>query len=92
MATEYMDPDKVFQMASGFGTAADILKRVSQVLEIQMRILLTTAFMGNVGGVAVERYLSIIKPQIDQLAKKCEEVSSDLNNAAKAWIAAGERN
>ena len=91
MATEYMETERVMQMSKAFGTASDILKRVSQVLEIQMRILDTTAFIGNVGGTAVARYLETIKPQIDQLSQKCEEISMDLDRAVKAWVEATDR-
>lgn len=92
MATEYMDTDRVSQMAKGFETAGTVLKKVSQVLEVQMRILDTTAFIGAVGGAAVSRYLDVLKPQIDQLAQKCDEVSADLNRSVNAWIEASNAN
>lgn len=92
MAEEvYMEPDLVRAISKGFGNFASVLKVVSTVLEIQMMILKTTAFIGNVGGAAVERYLSVIKPRIDELAQKCEEISQDVEVSVKKWEEATQR-
>jgi hypothetical protein len=80
-----MEPAKVRAMGQGFNNFAAILKVVSSVLEVQMMILRTTAFIGLVGGLAVERYLSIIKPKIDELAKKCAELGEDAIQSAADW-------
>lgn len=86
MATQrHMEPAKVRAMGQGFNNFAAILKVVSSVLEVQMMILRTTAFIGLVGGLAVERYLSIIKPKIDELAKKCAELGEDAIQSAADW-------
>ncbi len=84
----YMEPDKVRNISRGFGTAAAVLKVVSATLELQMMILRTTAFIGAVGGLAVERYLARIKPQIDMLAKKCDEMSQEIERSVRMWEAA----
>jgi len=84
----YMDPDKVRVISLGFKTAASVLKVVSSVLEIQITILKTTAFMGMVGGAAVEMYLETIKPQIDDLGKLCEQIGGDVDNSIRLWTLA----
>jgi hypothetical protein len=61
----YMDIDAVQGMASRFDQISDVLKNVSKALEIAIITLRVTAFVGLVGGAAVERYLSRIKPQVD---------------------------
>jgi hypothetical protein len=86
MAKErHMDPAKVRQMGQALQTMSSILKVVSTVLEVQMTILKTTAFIGLVGGLAVERYLAQIKPKIDELAKQTAELSQDAILSAQDW-------
>lgn len=85
MAVE-MDTDRVEEIAKDFSTMADVLWAVSKALEALMRILQTTAFIGLVGGYAVERYIAYIKPKIENLAQYCEEISSDLSFAVQAFI------
>ncbi len=63
MANErHMEPAKVRAMGQALEAISGILKAVSTVLEVQMTILKTTAFIGLVGGLVVERYLAMIKP------------------------------
>lgn len=81
----HMEPAKVRAMGEAFQTAAGVLKIVSGVLEVQMQILRTTAFIGLVGGLAVERYLGMIKPEIDRMAKAAEELSQDAILSAVDW-------
>ena len=81
----HMEPAKVRAMGQGLQTISSVLKAVSTVLEIQMTILKTTAFIGLVGGLAVERYLANIKPRIDQLAKMTAELSQDAILSAADW-------
>jgi len=86
MAKErHMDPAKVRAMGQALETMSGILKVVSTVLEVQMTILKTTAFIGLVGGLAVERYLAQIKPKIDDLAKQTKELSQDAILSAQDW-------
>jgi len=86
-----MKPDQVKAIASGLETIAGVLKVVSGVLEAQMYILRATAFIGLVGGLAVERYIASIKPPIDQLAKRLSELSTDVNKSVAKWEAASSR-
>ena len=86
MANErHMEPAKVRAMGQALETMSSILKVVSTVLEVQMTILKTTAFIGMVGGLAVERYLAQIKPKIDELAKQTAELSQDAILSAADW-------
>jgi hypothetical protein len=47
--------------------------------------LKTTAFIGLVGGAAVAQFLEMIKPHIENLAEKCEEISGDLDKSVDAY-------
>jgi hypothetical protein len=55
------------------------------VLEGLIKILEVTAFIGLVGGLALKHFLEIIKPQIERLAEKCEELMGDLNASVDAY-------
>jgi len=81
----YMDTDAVTGMAQRFHQISDVMKTVSKALEIAITTLRITAFVGLVGGAAVERYLSRIKPQVDKLAEKCAELNFDLMGAVVAY-------
>lgn len=82
MAEEvYMDVPQVQKMAQSFGQFGEILQNVSKVLEATITVLRVTAFIGLIGAGAVERYLSVIKPRVDQMAKKMLELRSDLQGA-----------
>ncbi len=82
----FMDTDRVEQLAQRFNNLAKILQAVAKVLELQMNILRTTAFIGLVGGYAVKRYLAIIKPKILDTADFLEEISRDLKVAVQNHI------
>jgi len=73
MAEEvYMDIPQVEKMAKGFGTFSDILKGVVKALEVAINLLRASAFVGLVGGAAVERYLSMVKPRVQKNGQKDE--------------------
>lgn len=81
----FMNVPAVRKMSRNFSAISRVLKNVSKTLQILMNVLKGTAFVGLVGGLAVERYISMIKPQIDRLAKDCAEVGKDLTAAADAY-------
>lgn len=86
MATQrHLEPARVKSIGRSFANMSTILKAISIVLEAQMKILQTTAFIGLVGGLAVERYIAIIKPRVDNLAKLCIELSEDAIKSAEDW-------
>src|SRR5690606_19743407 len=87
LETTFMDFDRMKQISEGFQDAADVLKKVSQALEAAMTVLKMTAFIGFVGTAAVERFISVIKPRIDELAKQFVETSDDINGAMEAFRA-----
>lgn len=64
-----MDIPVVEDMAKKFKTTSETLKAVSKALQIAIMILKMTAFVGLVGGLAVERFLSWLKPQVDEWQK-----------------------
>lgn len=80
-----MEPDKVRKMAAFLQQTASILRVVSTVLEAQMRILDATAFIGNVGGAAVARYIEVIQPAIEKLSKDLTDRSEEAIKSAKDW-------
>ncbi|MCA9885824.1 MAG: hypothetical protein KC615_01755 [Anaerolineae bacterium] len=81
----HMEPARVRAMAERFSGFSTTLKVVAGILEAQMMILKTTAFIGLVGSAAVERYLAALKPQIEEMSRKCEEISQDMQIAVRAW-------
>lgn len=86
MANEvYMNVPVVRKMSRNFSAISSTLKKVSKTLQTLMNILRATAFVGLVGGLAVERYISTYKPYIDKLAKDTAEISKDLSAAADAY-------
>lgn len=81
----YMDVPAVRDMAKAFGTISEVLQNVVKVLEMLIMTLKTTAFIGLVGGAAVAQFLEMIKPHIENLAEKCEEINGDLDKSADAY-------
>jgi hypothetical protein len=81
----YMDVPAVRGMAKSFGTISEVLQNVVKVLEMLIMTLKTTAFIGLVGGAAVAQFLEMIKPHIENLAEKCEEISGDLDKSVDAY-------
>ena len=86
MADEvYMDIPAVRNMAKSFGNIGEVLDAVSKVLEGLLMILRTTAFIGLVGGFALIGFIEMVKPHIEQMAEKCQELMEDLNKSVDAY-------
>ena len=81
----YMDTDAVRDMAKNFGTIGDVLEAVNKALEMLSNVLKATAFVGLVGGYAVANYIDSIRPQIEDIAEKCEELNKDLDASVNAY-------
>ena len=86
MADEvYMDVPAVRDMAKGFGTIGDVLDAVAKVLEGLVTLLKATAFIGLVGGYVVIQFIELIKPHIEEMAEKCQELMGDLIASVDAY-------
>lgn len=81
----YMEVPAVRQMAKTFGQLGEILQAVNKVLEGLSMTLKVTAFMGLVGGLAVAFFIDRIRPQIEDLAEKCQELNEDLDASVDAY-------
>jgi len=81
----FMDTDAVRGMSKSFGIISDVLMAVAKTLEALAMILKTTAFVGLVGGYAAAKYIDVIRPQVEQLSEKSEELSKDLNASVVAY-------
>lgn len=81
----FMDVPTIQQYSQNFEQIAGVLQTVSSTMEALMTTLKVTAFIGLVGGAAVERFLAQLKPVIDTLAEKCQELSGDLKASATAY-------
>ncbi|MCP4421245.1 MAG: hypothetical protein GY805_31930 [Chloroflexi bacterium] len=86
----YMDTDAVRGMAKNFGSIGDVLQAVNKAMQTLSTILKTTAFIGLVGGYAVAQYIDQIRPQIEEMAEKCEELNKDLDASVKAYESGDE--
>lgn len=81
----FMEVPQVRQMADRLENVSRVLGMISDVLEAQMRILQATAFIGNVGGAAVQRYIQTIQPAIEELSNQCMEMSERARREATEW-------
>jgi hypothetical protein len=90
MATTFMDTDKMKNVATGFDTVGSVLNVVSMALEAAIMALKAASFISLGATAWMERYLSNIKPKVDTLAKKCDEIGEDINKSIQLHIAASE--
>lgn len=81
----YMDVPAVRGMAKSFGTIGEVLQAVNKAMQTLSNVLKATAFIGLVGGYAVAQYIDSIRPQIEDIAEKCEELDKDLAASADAY-------
>ena len=81
----FMNVPAVRQIAKNFKQVGDTVDNVARVMEALVNILRGTAFIGLVGGLALAQYIDSIKPHIQQMARKCQELFSDLNKSVDAY-------
>ena len=81
----YMETDAVRGMAKSFGTIGEIMQAVNKAMEMLSNVLKATAFVGLVGGYAVAHYIDTIRPQVEEIAEKCEELNKDLESSVDAY-------
>lgn len=81
----YMNVPAVRKLSRNFAAISSALKEISNTIQILMNILKATAFVGLVGGSALDRYVDSLKPRIDKLARDTAEISKDLKAASDAY-------
>jgi hypothetical protein len=81
----YMDIPAVRDMSKKFDVISDVLRTIAKTLEVLANILKTTAFIGLVGGYALAMVIDRIRPQIEQMGEKCEELSQDISASVDAY-------
>lgn len=90
MATTYMDTDKMTNVSKGFDQVSNVLKVVSMALEAAIMALKMASFISLGATAWMERYLSNIKPKVDALEKKCDEIGQDIAKSVQMHIQAAE--
>lgn len=81
----FMDTNRVSTISTQFSNYGDNLQRISNALEAAITILEVTAFIGLVGGRAVQAFLEQVQPVIQKAAEKCIEISGDLTESVAAY-------
>ncbi len=81
----YMNVPAVETMSRRFHEFGDILASVNKALIAALTVLKATAFIGLVGGFAIEAYIQRIQPNVEKMSKKMIEISQDLIAAVKAY-------
>lgn len=81
----YMDIPGVQSMADKFRMMGDLLLSVGRALEAAATVLKVTAFAGRVGGTALLHYIEEIKPKVDWLGQKFQEINADLLSAIVSY-------
>lgn len=81
----FMKTDVVRGMAKDFKSIGQFLQGVAKTLEALSTTLKVTAFIGLVGGYALANVIDKIKPQIEQMADKCENMGKELESSVNAY-------
>ena len=90
MADFKMVYPKVREKASQFSNISETLEQVVDTLTTISDSLKSNWFLGMCGGYALAAYIDSLKPQIDQMAKKCAEISQDMITATQKGEAGDE--
>ncbi|MCB0210683.1 MAG: hypothetical protein KDJ52_15190 [Anaerolineae bacterium] len=81
----YMNVPDVQGIASTFNTLNEVLQGVLKALEVIVNLLKGAAFMGLVGASAIAHFVETLKPPIEQMAEKFQELNKDLTDSIKAY-------
>jgi hypothetical protein len=81
----YMNVPAVREIAKTFDRVGLALTAVVAILDGLSTLLKNTAFIGRVGGAVLILFIDTIKPTIDEVAKKCAELSGDVNASVDAF-------
>lgn len=86
MAEEvYMDVPEVRNIAKKFSEISEVLNAVAKVLEGLLMVLKATAFIGLVGGYILIHFIEMVKPKIEEMARKCAELNRDVTASVDAY-------
>ena len=86
MAEEvYMEVPEVRKIAKNFSEISEVLNAVAKVLEGLLMVLRATAFIGLVGGYVLMHFIEMVKPRIEEMARKCAELSRDVTASVDAY-------
>ncbi|HRV91766.1 MAG TPA: WXG100 family type VII secretion target [Anaerolineae bacterium] len=81
----YMNVPEVRAIAKTFNTLNDVLQGVLKALEAIVTLLKGAAFMGLVGASSIAYFVESLKPPIEEMADKFEELNKDLNQSVDAY-------
>ena len=81
----FMDTSRLGEISQRFANFGENLQKISNALEAAITILEVTAFIGLVGGYAVQAFLEQVQPIIEKAAEKCQELSTDLASSIKSY-------
>jgi len=81
----YMDVPAVREIGNQFGNIGEVLKQVAKALEALSNMCKVAAAIGLVGAAVVKAFIDMIRPHIEKLAQKCEELKKDVLASAQAY-------
>lgn len=81
----YMNVPEIRGIAQTFNTLNDVLQGVLKALEAIVTLLKGAAFMGLVGASSIAYFVESLKPPIEEMAQKFEELNKDLNQSVDAY-------
>lgn len=81
----FMDTSRLGEVSTQFSNFGEALQKISNALEAAITILEVTAFIGLVGGYAVQSFLEQVQPIIEKASDKCLELSQDLASSIKSY-------
>lgn len=81
----YMNVPDVRAIAKTFNTLHEVLQGVLKALEAIVTLLKGAAFMGLVGAGAIAYFVETLKPPIQEMAQKFQELNKDLNQSVDAY-------
>lgn len=81
----HMNPSWVEQKAEQLDKYAQLLKVIREILDAQMRILETTAFIGQVGGALAARKINVLQPSLQKAEELCKKLAEKARISAKEW-------
>lgn len=82
----YMDTEAIRTTADRLSEMSERIRVIDQQIEAAHMVVRTTAFVGMVGGRAVEDYLSRTKPELEDLSSRYDELSEDLKQTLEMWL------